>query len=333
MSQTRIFVTGGSGYIGAVTTRMLLERGFAVTVFDNIERGHREAIDVRAELIVGDLRQSTDIISALEKVRPQAVLHFAAYALVGESMSDPMKYYQNNVVGGLNLLDAMLRVDCKRIVFSSTCATYGEPEQLPIEETTTQNPTNPYGHSKLILEQILLWNQRVKGIQPTFLRYFNACGADGELGEDHKPETHLIPNVLKVALGQKPYVEVFGTDYPTPDGTCVRDYIHVLDLAEAHVRALETGKEGAFNLGTGIGVSVKQVIESCRKITGHPIPAVYLQRRCGDPARLVASGEKARLELGWRPYNSKIDQIVQDAWSYCVRRAECNRDMKGKATG
>jgi len=318
-------VTGGSGYIGAITTRMLLNKGYDVTVFDNLERGHREAVDVRAQLIEGNLCERAAILTALQKVRPQAILHFAAYALVGESMADPMMYYRNNVVGGINLLDAMLQVGCRQIVFSSSCATYGQPAQLPIEETTPQNPTNPYGHSKLIFEQILNWHYKVKGILPTYLRYFNACGADGELGEVHDPETHLIPNVLKVALGEKPHIEVFGNDYPTPDGTCVRDYIHVLDLANAHVLALEKGYEGAFNLGTGRGVSVNQVIESCRKITGRPIPVVYSPRRSGDPAELVASCEKARDGLGWNPCCSGIDRIVQDAWAYCIRRSAGTR--------
>lgn len=320
MTRRQIVVTGGSGYIGAITTRMLLNKGYAVTVFDNLERGHREAVDARAQLIVGDLCDRTAIQAALQKIQPQAILHFAAYALVGESMADPMMYYRNNVVGGINLLDAMLQAGCRQIVFSSSCATYGQPEQLPIQETTPQNPTNPYGHSKLIFEQILNWHHKIKGILPTYLRYFNACGADDDLGEEHDPETHLIPNVLKVALGKKPYVEVFGNDYPTPDGTCVRDYIHVMDLANAHVLALEKGREGAFNLGTGSGISVNQVIESCRKITGLPIPVVYSPRRIGDPAELVASCEKARVELGWNPCCSTIDRIVRDAWAYSTRK-------------
>jgi UDP-glucose 4-epimerase len=312
----RVLVTGGSGFIGAVTTRMLLNRGYFVTIFDNLERGHREAIDDRADLIEGDLRERADIISAMRQVRPQAVVHFAAYALVGESMADPMMYYRNNVVGSVNLLDAMLQVDCKRIVFSSTCATYGDPVQLPIEESMFQNPTNPYGHSKLIIEQILNWHHTLKGLKPTFLRYFNACGADDDLGEDHDPETHLIPNVLNVALGQKPYVEVFGNNYPTVDGTCVRDYIHVRDLAKAHMLALENGKEGAYNLGTGVGVSVKEVVEICRQVSGQSIPVRYSPRRAGDPPVLVASGEKARMELGWIPECSAIERIIQDAWKW-----------------
>lgn len=312
----KIFVTGGSGYIGAVTLRLLLDQGHQVTVFDNLERGHRKSVDSRSALVEGDLRDNVAIERAMDRARPDAVVHFAAYALVGESMADPLMYYRNNVTGGINLLGAMLKCGCKRIVFSSTCATYGEPESLPIEETMPQRPTNPYGHSKLVFEQILEWHRSAKGVQPAFLRYFNACGADGELGEDHAPETHIIPNVLKVALGQKPYVEIFGTDYPTPDGTCIRDYIHVRDLARAHVLALEKGLAGAFNLGTGDGVSVKQVVEVCRSVSGHPIPVRYLPRRAGDPPVLVASGEKARNALGWVPERSSIAQIVQDAWAW-----------------
>jgi len=317
----RVFVTGGSGFIGAVTTRLLLDRGYDVAVFDNLERGHHKSVDSRAHLICGDLRNTSEIRNALKGTLPDVVMHFAAYALVGESMSDPMMYYQNNVCGGINLLDAMMAVGCKRMILSSTCATYGVPANLPIEESAPQNPTNPYGHSKLIFEQILSWHQDLKGVQPTFLRYFNACGADGDLGEDHNPETHLIPNVLKVALGLKPHVEVFGDDYPTPDGTCIRDYIHVSDLANAHVLALEKEVQGAFNLGTGVGVSVKEVVESCRQVTGHPIPVRTFPRRAGDPPVLFASGKKARRVLGWVPQRSEINQVVSDAWTFMRDRA------------
>jgi len=320
----RIFVTGGSGFIGAVTTRLLLDRGYDVTVFDNLERGHRKSVDSRAHLIQGDLRNTSEIGNALKETLPDVVMHFAAYALVGESMSDPMMYYRNNVCGGVNLLDAMLAVGCKRIIFSSTCATYGVPMKLPIEEATPQNPTNPYGHSKLIFEQVLSWHRELKGVQPTFLRYFNACGADGDLGEDHDPETHLIPTVLKVALGQKPHIEVFGADYPTPDGTCIRDYVHVSDLANAHVLALEKEAQGAFNLATGVGVSVKEVVETCRQVTGHPIPVRAFPRRAGDPPILLASGKKARQVLEWVPHRSEIGQVVQDAWSFMRNRARAH---------
>ena len=313
----KIFVTGGSGYIGSVVVKRLIERGYEVVVFDNLERGHRRNVDVQAKLMVGDLRNAAEIERALLDERPDAVMHFAAYALVGESMADPMMYFRNNVGGGVNLLAAMEKAGCKRIIFSSTCATYGEPETLPIEEAFPQRPTNPYGHSKLMFEQMAIWLQQNKGLRPTFLRYFNAAGAAYGMAEDHDPETHIIPNVLKVALGEKPYVQVFGDDYPTPDGTCIRDYVHVEDLASAHILALEKDATGAYNLGTGHGISVKEIIETCRKVTGHPIPVKVCPRRPGDPPTLYASGTKARCEFGWMPKCSDILTIVQDAWSVC----------------
>ncbi len=316
-----ILVTGGSGYIGSVVVRRLVERGYVVTVFDNLERGHRCNVDPHARLIVGDLRHVGEIEAAMDEVRPDAVMHFAAYALVGESMANPFMYFKNNVGGGVNLLGAMKRVGCDRIIFSSTCATYGQPDCLPIEETMPQRPTNPYGQSKLIFEQMCSWFSSPVAdfhFQPTFLRYFNACGAVGSLGEDHEPETHIIPNVLKVALGQKEWVEVFGNDYPTKDGTCVRDYVHLEDLCSAHILALEKGKTGAYNLGTGNGISVMEIVEACRKITGHPIPVKFSPRRPGDPAVLYASGAKARAELGWNPTHSDVMSIVWDAWSFHV---------------
>lgn len=313
----KIFVTGGSGYIGSVVVRRLLERGYEVVVFDNLERGHRCNVPSEARLIVGDLRNVEDIRSALKDVHPAAVIHFAAYALVGESMADPMKYFTNNVKGGVNLLEAMAEVGCDRIIFSSSCATYGVPPALPIEEDMPQTPTNPYGQSKLMFEQVCRWAQQTGKVRlrPTFLRYFNAAGAAYDMVEDHEPETHIIPNVLKVALGQKECVQVFGDDYPTPDGTCIRDYVHLEDLCSAHILALEKGIEGAFNLGTGRGVSVKEIVETCRKVTGHPIPVKMCPRRPGDPPALYASGRKAREELGWKPSHSDIETIVRDAWA------------------
>ena len=325
----RLLVTGGSGYIGSVVVRRLLERGDQVTVFDNLERGHRENIEVEIKgvdgqrrclcpLIVGDLRNENEIRAAMREVKPDAVIHFAAYALVGESMRDPQMYFDNNIRGGSNLLAAMADVGCDRIVFSSSCATYGVPDALPIEETMPQCPTNPYGYSKLVFEQMATWLQRQRGLKPTFLRYFNAAGAVPELGlgEDHEPETHIIPNVLKVALGQKEFVEVFGTDYPTADGTCVRDYVHLEDLCSAHLLALDKGAVGAFNLGTGKGASVLEIVEACRKVTGHPIPVKLSPRRPGDPPSLYASGAKARRELGWNPTHSDAETIVRDAWEF-----------------
>ena len=312
----KILPTGGSGYIGSVTTELLCDDGHAVVVFDNLERGHREAVDPRARLVVGDLREPQAIQDALAAARPDAVVHFAAYALVGESMQDPHRYFENNVGGGLNLLAAMLRTGVKKIIFSSTCATYGQPDVLPMTEALPQRPTNPYGESKLMFETALRWEQARRGIQPTFLRYFNACGATEKYGEDHEPETHLIPNVLKVALGQAPAVPVFGDDYDTPDGTCIRDYIHIVDLARAHILALEKDVSGPFNLGTGTGFSVQQVIETCREVTGHPIPADVSPRRPGDPAGLVAGADKAKDVLGWKPRYPDLKTIVQHAWNW-----------------
>lgn len=312
----KVFVTGGSGYIGSVVVKRLVERGYDVAVFDNLERGHRSNVDPAAKLIVGDLRNAAEIDAAMKSVRPDAVMHFAAYALVGESMADPVMYFRNNVGGGVNLLAAMEKVGCGRIIFSSSCATYGQPETLPIEETMPQRPTNPYGQSKLMFEQMCGWIQGDRGLRPTFLRYFNAAGAVGDLGEDHEPETHIIPNVLKVALGQRDHVDVFGVDYPTRDGTCIRDYVHLEDLASAHILALEKGAVGAFNLGTGNGISVREIVEACRKETGHPIPVRMCPRRPGDPAELFASGMKARRELGWNPSRSDAETIVRDAWAF-----------------
>ena len=312
----KVLVTGGSGYIGSVVVRRLVARGDGVVVFDNLERGHRCNVDPKAKLAVGDLRNAAEIEKVMLEERPDAVIHFAAYALVGESMSDPMMYFKNNVLGGVNLLSAMEKVGCRRIIFSSSCATYGVPESLPIEESMPQRPTNPYGQSKLMFEQMATWLQDNKGFKPTFLRYFNAAGAVPELGlgEDHEPETHIIPNVLRVALGKAACVKIFGNDYPTRDGTCIRDYVHVEDLCAAHLLALDKGACGAFNLGTGNGISVMEIIEACRKVTGHPIPVEICPRRPGDPPELYASGKKAREVLGWNPRCSDVLTIVRDAW-------------------
>ena len=311
-----IFVTGGAGYIGSVTAELLLDAGHEVTVFDNLGRGHREAIDPRTAFIEGDLGDREAITDAVARTAPDAVMHFAAFALVGESMQDPAMYFDNNVIGGIHLAEAMVAAGVRKIVFSSTCATYGQPETVPITEDTLQRPQNPYGESKLMFEKILAWHQQIDGLQPVFLRYFNACGATEKFGEDHDPETHLIPLVLRVALGQRESVSIFGDDYDTPDGTCLRDYIHICDLAEAHRLALENDVSGPFNLGTGSGNSVLEVIETCREVTGHPIPAVRVERRPGDPARLVASADKARRELGWQPSRTDMRTIVESAWAW-----------------
>ncbi len=311
-----VLVTGGAGYIGSVTTELLLDAGHRVTIFDNLGRGHREAVDPRATFIEGDLCDRDAIFTALHDMRPDAVMHFAAFALVGESMEHPQMYFQNNVVGALNLADAMIAAGTPKIVFSSTCATYGQPDVVPITEQEKQLPQNPYGESKLMFEKMLDWYRQIHGIQPVFLRYFNACGATARYGEDHDPETHLIPLVLRVALGQGPAIKIFGDDYDTPDGTCIRDYIHIVDLAAAHICALEKDVVGSFNLGTGQGHSVLEVIAACRRITGHPIPAEVVARRPGDPARLIASPEKAASVLGWRAQHADIAVIVESAWRW-----------------
>lgn len=312
----KVLVTGGAGYIGSVTSEMLLDQGHDVTIFDNLERGHREAIDTRAHFILGDLRNRDQIRDAMAKTRPEAILHFAAYALVGESMEHPMWYFRNNVVGGAHLVEAMVDLEVRRIIFSSTCATYGQPDRMPMTEDIPQRPANPYGESKLMLETILKWEQQRHGLQPVFLRYFNACGATKKFGEDHDPETHLIPNVLAVALGKKEKVCVFGNDYDTPDGTCIRDYIHILDLAEAHLLALTSQHTGPFNLGNGDGYSVMQVIKAAREVTGHALPVQFEPRRPGDPARLVASARKAKSTLGWNPRYADLKTIIQHAWDW-----------------
>ncbi|HMP88685.1 MAG TPA: UDP-glucose 4-epimerase GalE [Kiritimatiellia bacterium] len=315
----KILVTGGAGYIGSVTTELLLDRGHNVHVFDSLERGHRAAIDDRAGFIHGDLRNPDAINSAMQSIKPDAVMHFAAYALVGESMEDPGMYFRNNVVGGLNLVEAMQNVGVPRIVFSSTCATYGQPDTMPMTEDLPQRPTNPYGESKLQLEKILLWYRERRNLQSVFLRYFNAAGATEKFGEDHEPESHLIPNVLFVALGRKDKVMMFGDDYDTPDGSCIRDYIHIVDLAQAHILALEGTMQGAFNLGNGDGYSVKEVVDISREITGHDIPAVVAPRRPGDPGRLIAGADKARKELGWNPRFPELKTIIQHAWDWHQR--------------
>jgi len=312
----KVLVTGGAGYIGSVTTELLLDAGHKVTVFDNLERGHREAIDKRATFIKGDLRKQESIASAMAKVKPDAIMHFAAYALVPESMEHPEIYFRNNIVGCVNLSEAMVKVGVKRIVFSSTCATYGQPDRVPITEDMPQRPANPYGDSKLAFEKILKWYEELGKMKPIYLRYFNACGATEKFGEDHDPETHIIPIVIQAAMGKRDKVYIFGDDYDTPDGTCLRDYIHIVDLAQAHILALTSEHTGPFNLGTGIGYSVKEVIETTRKVTGRAIPAVVSPRRPGDPARLIAGADKAKQVLGWKPRFTDLETIVESAWKW-----------------
>jgi UDP-glucose 4-epimerase len=312
----KILVVGGAGYIGSVCAELLLNEGHSVAIFDNLSEGHRAAIDPRAEFIEGDLQHLDQIESALAKFQPDAVMHFAASALVGESMQNPSKYFRNNVGNGLNLLDAMIGTGVNRLVFSSTCAIFGPPERLPIDETLPKHPINPYGESKLAFEQVLRWYGEIHGLRFVALRYFNAAGASTNFGEEHRIETHLIPNVLKVALGQKAHVEIYGTDYDTPDGTCIRDYIHILDLSQAHILALSSPKSDFYNLGTGGGTSVREVIEACRKVTGRDIPVVEKPRRPGDPPRLIAGSEKVQRELGWQPRFQNLEAIIESAWRW-----------------
>jgi UDP-glucose 4-epimerase len=312
----KVLVAGGAGYIGSVCAELLLDEGHAVCIFDNLTEGHRRAVDSRAQFVEGDLADREHIQTALAEFQPDAVMHFAASALVGESMENPSKYFRNNIGNGLNLLDAMVASGVARIVFSSTCATFGPPERVPIDETLPQRPINPYGESKLAFEKILRWYDEIHRLRFIALRYFNAAGASENFGEEHRIETHLIPNVLKVALGVESQVEIYGTDYDTPDGTCIRDYIHILDLARAHILALQAPKSEFYNLGTGGGSSVREVIDACRKITGHEIPVVERPRRPGDPPRLIAASEKIQKELGWRPRFQNLEAIIESAWKW-----------------
>ncbi|HET9418005.1 MAG TPA: UDP-glucose 4-epimerase GalE [Chthoniobacterales bacterium] len=315
----KILVTGGAGYIGSICAELLLNEGHEVTIADNLSEGHRRAVDARARFIEADLQDRQRTLSILRETKPEAVMHFAASALVAESMRDPSKYFRSNIGNGINLLDAIIAVGCGRIIFSSTCAIFGPPERLPLDEMLPQRPINPYGESKLVFEKILRWYREIHGLNSVSLRYFNAAGASEKFGEDHREETHLIPNVLKVALGQKPRVEVFGTDYDTPDGTCIRDYIHIIDLARAHILALQSAKSEFYNLGTGGGSSVREVINCCRKITGRKIDIVEKPRRPGDPPRLIASSDKIKRELGWKPQFQSLEAIVESAWKWHQR--------------
>lgn len=316
-----IMVSGGAGYIGSHMVLELVRKGYEVIVVDNLEKGHKEAVK-EAKLYAGDLRDDTFLNQVFEENKIEAVVHFAAYSLVGESMEEPAKYYENNLVATMKLLNAMRKHDCNKIVFSSTAAVFGEPENIPILESDKKEPTNTYGETKLAMEKMLKWYDKAYGIKSVALRYFNAAGADrtGEIGEDHEPETHLIPIILQVALGKREKIYVFGEDYPTEDGTCLRDYIHVTDLAQAHILALqylEKGKESnQFNLGNGKGYSVKQVIDMVEKVTGKEIKREIAQRRAGDPAVLVASAEKAKKELGWKPEYDSLETIIETAWNF-----------------
>ena len=315
----KILVTGGAGYIGSVVNEELLNGGHEVVVFDNLVKGHSAAVDPRAKFVQADLMDNDALRRALKENQIEAVIHMAAYSLVGESVEQPAKYYENNVVAGLKLIDAMRECGVLKLVFSSTAATYGEPEQQPIEETNPTSPTNPYGESKLAFERALHWYQNAYNLRYASLRYFNAAGASRQFGEQHDPETHLIPLVLQAANGTRTDVQIFGDDYPTRDGTCVRDYIHVIDLARAHILALDILNERSaiYNLGCGgDGYTVKELMDTAQQVTGREITTRVVPRRAGDPAALIASSEKIKRELGWSPKFQDLKLIIQTAWDW-----------------
>lgn len=328
----RILVTGGAGYIGSHTVKALRQSGHEVVVFDSLEKGHASTLTrLQIELIKGSLDTRETIREALTQTRPDAVIHFAAYIEAGESVKEPERFFLNNTAGSINLLHAMRETNVNQLVFSSTAAVYGEPKHVPIPEDLEKSPTNPYGTSKLLVEQAIADLTAFTPLKATILRYFNACGADpeGELGENHQPETHLIPLILQVASGERESIKIFGTDYPTPDGTNIRDYIHVSDLANAHVRALEDqasaeDKLRIFNVGTGTGYSVREIIETCRQVTGHAIPAEEVARRAGDPATLVADARKIHESLGWKAQYSDLKTIVETAWKWQQQKGKIN---------
>jgi UDP-glucose 4-epimerase len=318
----KILVTGGAGYIGGTVAAILMARGHAVTVYDNLSHAARAAVPAGADFVEGDVADRPK----LERVLASGfdgVMHFAAFIEAGESMTKPEIYFRNNSMGTLGLLDAMLATGVKRLVFSSTAAVYGEPESTPIAEDAPLRPTNAYGESKLLVEKILTWMYRVHGLAYASLRYFNVAGAAGGRGEAHEPESHIIPLILDVALGRRSQIKIYGDDYPTPDGTCIRDYIHIEDLAEAHLLALEAladGRQRIYNLGNGSGFSVREVIDAARRVTGHPIPVEVVARRPGDPAVLIASSGKIALELGWKQKHTGLDSIVASAWEWQQKR-------------
>ncbi|MDR1558538.1 MAG: UDP-glucose 4-epimerase GalE [Clostridiales bacterium] len=317
-----VLVCGGAGYVGSHTAAELVERGYEIVVVDNLEKGHRDAVWPGARFYQGDLRDEEFMTSVFEKHRINSVVHFAAYSLVSESVESPVKYYENNVCGALTLLKAMMKANVYHIVFSSTAAAYGEPQSVPILESAPTLPINPYGETKLAVEKMFKWFDKAYGLKYAVLRYFNVAGAhpSGRIGEDHRPETHLIPTVLQTALGKIPKLKLFGDDYPTTDGTCVRDYIHATDLADAHILALEKllkhNASMTYNLGNGKGFSNKEIVETAKAVTGKSIPVEIAPRRPGDPPELVASSEKIIRELGWRPRYNTLEQIIGTAWEW-----------------
>ena len=317
-----ILVCGGAGYIGSHAVRQLIDRGEEVIIVDNLETGHEDAIHPQAKFYKVDIRDEEALDKVFAENKIDEVIHFAANSLVGESMTNPLKYFNNNVHGTEILLKVMVAHDVKKIVFSSTAATYGEPKNIPILESDETNPTNAYGETKLCMEKMMKWADKAHGVKYISLRYFNVAGAheSGEIGEDHNPETHLIPLILQVPLGKREFISIFGDDYETHDGTCIRDYIHVTDLADAHILAVHKLREGSesniYNLGSGNGFTVKEMIATARKVTGHEIPAKVCERRAGDPAKLVASSEKARRELGWVPKHENVEDMISSAWNW-----------------
>ncbi len=317
-----VLILGGAGYIGSHTAYELIDKGEDVVIADNLQTGYIKAVHPKARFYKGDIKDKSFLDDLLKKEKIDAVIHFAANSLVGESMTEPLKYYDNNLYGTMVLLKSMVENGIDKIVFSSTAATYGEPENIPILESDRTEPTNTYGETKLSMEKMFKWVSKAHNLRYVSLRYFNACGAhvSGEIGEAHNPESHLIPIILQVPNGKRETVSIFGDDYPTKDGTCIRDYIHVTDLAQAHILAVEYLRKGnpsdIFNLGNGIGFSVKEVIDTARKVTGHPIPAVVSPRRAGDPAQLIASSEKAKSVLGWKPEHADLEEIIATAWKW-----------------
>jgi len=315
-----ILVTGAAGYIGSIVTEELIKDGHTVIALDNLQQGHRAAVNPEAEFVHADLGNTTGLEDIFCRRRIEAVMHLAAESIVPESMSEPSKFFHNNIVYGLNMLDIMSKNGVDKIIFSSSAAVYGEPEEVPIREIAHEKPANPYGETKLALERVLHWYSIAYGLKYISLRYFNAAGASEQYGEDHNPETHLIPNVLRVALGQQDYIPLFGTDYPTHDGSCIRDYVHVADIARAHILSLlylqKGGVSGVFNLGNSKGFSVREVIATARGITGHQIPLKNMPRRRGDPAVLVADATRTRSVLGWQPRLSDLENIIASAWRW-----------------
>lgn len=331
-----VLVLGGAGYIGSHMVDRLITKGYDVAVVDNLVTGHQAAINAKARFYEGDVRDREFMNSVFDQEDVEGVIHFAAFSIVPESMKNPLKYFDNNTAGMVALLEVMAKHDVKRIVFSSTAATYGEPERVPIEEGDPQVPTNPYGESKLAMEKIMHWSDLAYGIKFVALRYFNVAGAkaDGSIGEDHHPETHLVPIILQVAAGERDQLQIFGDDYPTPDGTNVRDYVHVVDLADAHILALEYLKQGhdsdAFNLGSSTGFSNKQMLEAAREVTGQSIPTVMAPRRAGDPSTLIAASTKARKVLNWQPQYDDVKEIIRTAWNWKQRHPKGYADREDK---